>query len=63
MFPSLSTARSVEFQVSFSGDSPGEQCSAYKPGEDTSYDAWHERAEREGFFKEEKIKERLYSMI
>ena len=36
---------------------------SYKPGEDTSYEAWHERATREGFFKEEKIKERLYSMI
>lgn len=36
---------------------------SYKPGEDTSYEAWKERATREGFFKAEKIKERLYSMI
>lgn len=36
---------------------------SYKQGEDTSYEAWKERAGREGYFKEEKIKERLYSMI
>lgn len=36
---------------------------SYHPGEDTSYDAWKGRAEQEGFFKEEKIKDRLYSMI
>jgi hypothetical protein len=35
---------------------------AYKPGEDTSYDAWLARATEEGCFKEEKIKERLYSL-
>jgi hypothetical protein len=35
---------------------------AYKVGEDTSYEAWKERATREGCFKEEKIKERLLSM-
>lgn len=35
---------------------------AYKVGEDTSYDAWFDRATREGFFKEDKITERLYSM-
>lgn len=35
----------------------------YKPGEDTSYDAWLDRATKEGCFKEDKIKERLYSMI
>jgi DNA polymerase I-like protein with 3'-5' exonuclease and polymerase domains len=35
---------------------------AYKVGEDISYEAWKERATREGCFKEEKIKERLLSM-
>jgi hypothetical protein len=35
---------------------------SYKVGEDTSREAWEERATREGCFKEEKIKERLYSM-
>jgi DNA polymerase I-like protein with 3'-5' exonuclease and polymerase domains len=35
----------------------------YKVGEDTTYEAWLDRATKEGFFKEDKIKERLYSMI
>jgi uracil-DNA glycosylase family 4 len=34
----------------------------YKPGEDTSYEAWKERATKEEYFDEAKIKERLYSM-
>lgn len=35
----------------------------YKPGEDTSYEAWKTRAEAEGFFKEETIKKKLYSLL
>jgi DNA polymerase I-like protein with 3'-5' exonuclease and polymerase domains len=34
----------------------------YNPGEDTSYEAWEERAAKEGCFDEGKIKERLYAM-
>lgn len=35
---------------------------SYRPGEDTSYDAWMERATKEGFFDEDKIKEKLYAL-
>jgi hypothetical protein len=36
---------------------------SYKSGEDTSYDAWLQRATHEGFFDEAKIKEKLYSLF
>ena len=36
---------------------------SYKPGEDTSYDAWLARATAEGCFDEAKIKKRLYAMV
>lgn len=35
----------------------------YKPGEDTSYEAWLARATSEGYFEEAKIKEKLYSLF
>lgn len=35
---------------------------SYRPGEDTSYEAWEERATKEGFFDEAKIKEKLYAL-
>lgn len=36
---------------------------AYRPGEDTSKEAWKARAEKEGFFTEANIKEKLYSLL
>jgi hypothetical protein len=35
---------------------------SYRPGEDTSYDAWQARATAEGYFDEAKIKEKLYAL-
>lgn len=35
----------------------------YNPGEDTSYDAWQQRAEKEGLFDETAIKKKLYSLF
>lgn len=34
----------------------------YKPGEDTSYEAWEDRATKEGYFDEGKIIKKLYQM-
>lgn len=36
---------------------------SYVPGEATTYEAWQDRATKEGCFKDEKIKERLISMM
>lgn len=36
---------------------------SYTPGEDTSREAWEERATNEGYFDEGKIKEKLYSLF
>jgi DNA polymerase-1 len=36
---------------------------SYKPGEDVSYEAWLERATKEGYFDEQKIRKRLLAMV
>ena len=35
----------------------------YKSGEPTTYEAWQSRAKQEGYFEEEKIKTKLYSLF